>query len=153
MRTRIAFPGPVHDREPVVGLTQTIAIEPGAESQAIHRDQWAFDFFPFPDTYQVQRQLTVRNGGRRVGHLNELEYVNGHILANIWHRDYIVSILPKDGSVVARIDLRGLLPGRPRFNREAVLNGIAYDAEADTFLVTGKRWPELIEIRVSDPLD
>lgn len=104
--------------------------------------------FRDPDTFQVVRQLRVRRRGWSVRNLNELEYVNGLILANVWHRDYIVGISPKTGNVTAVIDLSGLFPPAQRPDREAVLNGIAYDEQGDRLFVTGKNWPKLFEIRL-----
>jgi glutamine cyclotransferase len=70
------------------------------------------------------------------------------IFANVWHMDRIAEISPKDGHVIAWIDLAGLLPESQRVNRESVLNGIAYDALHDRMFVTGKQWPTVFEIRV-----
>ncbi|MDV7398586.1 glutaminyl-peptide cyclotransferase, partial [Arthrospira platensis SPKY1] len=93
------------------------------------------------------RQLLVRSQGRRVDQLNELEYIGGEIFANVWYRDYIVRISPETGEVTGWIDLRGLWPNRR--DREAVLNGIAYDDKHDRLFVTGKNWPRLYEIRLT----
>jgi glutamine cyclotransferase len=101
-----------------------------------------------PRTFGVVRRIDVHSRGRRVRHLNELEYVNGQILANIWQKDYIVRISPQTGEVTGRIDLHDLLPHDQRPDREAVLNGIAYDPDKDRLFVTGKNWPKLFEIRV-----
>jgi glutamine cyclotransferase len=98
-----------------------------------------------PQTFRVVRQLSVRSEGRHVRRLNELEYVRGEILANIWKKDYIARISPTTGQVTGWIDLRHLGPRPP--HREAVLNGIAYDAHRNRLLVTGKNWPRLFEIR------
>ncbi len=98
-----------------------------------------------PHTFRVVRQLSVRCEGRRVRKLNELEYVRGEILANIWKGDYIARISPATGQVIGWIDLRHLGP-RPS-QRGAVLNGIAYDEQRDRLFVTGKNWPRLFEIR------
>lgn len=103
-----------------------------------------------PDTFRVVRRLTVRNRGARVKHLNELEYVNGEILANVWKRDYIARISPKTGNVNGWIDLRQLKPAELRRDPNAVLNGIAYDAENDRLFVTGKYWPQLFEIQFNE---
>jgi glutaminyl-peptide cyclotransferase len=84
-----------------------------------------------------------------VDRLNELEWVEGHILANIWQTDRIARIDPKTGQVTAWIDLHGLLPVPYRIaGHTDVLNGIAYDAAARRLFVTGKRWPRLFEIRL-----
>lgn len=102
-----------------------------------------------PKTFRVVRQLLVRSGGRRVASLNELEYVRGEILANIWYKDYIARISPASGEVLGWIDLDTLVP--TGLDREAVANGIAYDAENDRMFVTGKNWPQLFEIRLVAP--
>ncbi|MCL4204497.1 MAG: glutaminyl-peptide cyclotransferase [Pirellulaceae bacterium] len=102
--------------------------------------------FVDPEDFQVVRRLVVHSQGRRVDQLNELEYVNGEIYANVWYRDYIARISPRTGEVTGWIDLRGLWPKRR--DRDDVLNGIAYDAEKDRLFVTGKNWPKLFEIQV-----
>jgi len=101
-----------------------------------------------PQTYQLARTLKVRNQGARVLRLNELEYVESEILANIWHSDYVARISPADGQVLGWIDLRGLLPANQRRDNEAVLNGIAYEPQHKRLFVTGKLWPKLFEIRL-----
>ncbi len=99
-----------------------------------------------PQTFRVVRRLLVRSGGRRVANLNELEYVQGEILANIWYKNYLARISPSSGEVLGWIDLQPLVP--PRLDRDSVANGIAYDAEHDRLFVTGKNWPQLFEIRL-----
>ena len=99
-----------------------------------------------PKTFHVIRTLRVQNRGRRVHNLNELEYVNGEILANVWGEDYIVKISPSTGHVTAFIDLRHLAPRRSE--RDSVLNGIAYDVTGKRLFVTGKNWPKLFEIEL-----
>jgi glutamine cyclotransferase len=117
-------------------------------SRLIMSDGTATLRFLDPDTFQVKRRLTVRDGRRRIIHLNELEYIDGKIYANIWYQDRIARISPQTGQVEAWIDLSRLLPSRERPHRDAVLNGIAYDAEQKRIFVTGKDWPSLFEIRV-----
>ncbi|HVG37810.1 MAG TPA: glutaminyl-peptide cyclotransferase, partial [Pyrinomonadaceae bacterium] len=80
--------------------------------------------------------------------LNELEYVRGEIYANVWHSDEIVRIDARSGKVVGRIDLRGILSKDEHSDVDAVLNGIAYDADGDRLFVTGKLWPKLFEIKI-----
>ena len=99
-----------------------------------------------PKTFRVVRQLLVRSGGRRVANLNELEYVQGEILANIWYKNYLARISPSSGEVLGWIDLQTLVP--QGLDRDSVANGIAYDAENDRLFVTGKNWPQLFEIRL-----
>jgi glutamine cyclotransferase len=100
-----------------------------------------------PKTFAVIGRLDVRDGGRPVAELNELEMVRGEIFANVWGTDRIARISPKTGAVTGWIDLRGLLPPADAAGVD-VLNGIAYDAAADRLFVTGKRWPKLFEIRI-----
>jgi glutaminyl-peptide cyclotransferase len=102
-----------------------------------------------PKTFRVVRQLLVRSDGRRVSNLNELEYVRGEILANIWYKDYLARISPASGEVLGWIDLHPLVPAG--LDREAVANGIAYDEENDRLFVTGKNWPQLFEVRLVAP--
>ena len=90
----------------------------------------------------------VKDHGKPVKELNELEYVHGQIYANIWHSDRIARISPATGNVLGWIDLTGLLPENERSGHEAVLNGIAYDAAHDRLFVTGKLWPKIFEIKV-----
>jgi glutamine cyclotransferase len=101
-----------------------------------------------PTTFTVQRTVKVTDAGREVSHLNELEYVNGEIYANVWMKDLIARIDPATGNVKGWIDLTGLLGSEGRTGHEDVLNGIAYDAASGRLFVTGKRWPRLFQIRV-----
>lgn len=102
-----------------------------------------------PDTFKVVRTVWVRSGGRAITNLNELEYINGEIFANIWYKDVIARIDPETGNVNSWIDLTNLYPLRKRRDRECVLNGIAWDAENKRLFVTGKYWPKLYEIEVT----
>jgi glutamine cyclotransferase len=104
--------------------------------------------FRDPATFKEVRHIVVRDGTRAVEELNELEYVKGEIYANVWHSDRIARISPRDGHVIAWIDLSGILPDDQRVDAESVLNGIAYDAQRDRLFVTGKQWPAIFEIKV-----
>lgn len=99
-----------------------------------------------PDTFAEQRRITVTYQGRPIRRLNELEYVRGEILANIWHQDLIVRIDPATGVIRGILDLRELAAAVPVRDSEAVLNGIAYDEKSGKLYVTGKDWPSLFEI-------
>lgn len=101
-----------------------------------------------PQTLREVRRVTVKDQGRAVTQLNELEYVRGQIYSNVWHTDRIARISPATGQVLGWIDLSGLLPDDQRSDPEAVLNGIAYDAAHNRLFVTGKLWPKLFEIQV-----
>jgi glutaminyl-peptide cyclotransferase len=105
-----------------------------------------------PATGRETGRVPVTDRGRPVVDLNELEFVRGSVLANVWHTDRIAVIDPATGNVTAWIDLTGLRPAASRQDAEAVLNGIAYDEAGDRLFVTGKRWPALYEIAVRPPL-
>lgn len=102
-----------------------------------------------PDNFQVQKTIAVSNGSTPVLEINELEYVQGEIYANIWHADRIARINPQTGMIVGWIDLTGLLARGEVHDEEAVLNGIAYDETNGRLFVTGKLWPKLFEIRLT----
>jgi glutaminyl-peptide cyclotransferase len=102
-----------------------------------------------PEALKETRRITVTLDGRPVERLNELEWVKGEILANVWMTNFIVRINPTTGQVDGVIDLTGLLPATDQSgDRDDVLNGIAYDSKADRLFVTGKRWPKLFEIHL-----
>jgi glutaminyl-peptide cyclotransferase len=118
-------------------------------SRLIRSDGTSTLFFLDPTTLQETGRVDVRDGqGEPVANLNELEYINGEVYANVWLTDTIVRIDPATGKVLGRIDLTGLLPPEDRAQRVDVLNGIAYDAAEDRLFVTGKWWPKLFEIDV-----
>jgi glutamine cyclotransferase len=100
-----------------------------------------------PVSYRATRTLEVYAGGEGVVNLNELEYVNGEIFANIWHSPRIARIDAGSGQVVAWIDLTSIV-SRENHDEEAVLNGIAYDKTGDRLFVTGKNWSKVFEIKV-----
>lgn len=103
-------------------------------------------YFRDPQTLAVTGQVTVTDNGTPVSQLNELEYINGLVYANVWQTDRLARIDPATGRVLSWIDLTGLLPAADRAQPVDVLNGIAYDAAADRLFVTGKWWPKLFEI-------
>ena len=101
-----------------------------------------------PSSFRVTKTINVVDGKVPVGNLNELEFVQGEIYANVWHDDRIAVVDPQNGRVKAWIDLTGLMPREDLQDEEAVLNGIAYDQSSSRLYVTGKLWPRLFEIRV-----
>jgi glutaminyl-peptide cyclotransferase len=102
-----------------------------------------------PKTLRETHRLRVTAGGQPVDQLNELEWVEGEIYANIWQTDRIARIDPKTGNVIGWIDLAGLLSVKDRLSGSPdVLNGIAYDAAGKRLFVTGKLWPRLFEIKL-----
>lgn len=101
-----------------------------------------------PATFAFVGTLDVTFEGQPVSSLNELEYIRGEIWANVWQTDFIVRIDPANGEVVGVVDLSGLADRTRRADRESVLNGIAYDAQADRLFVTGKYWSNVFEIEL-----
>ncbi len=100
--------------------------------------------------FAVERTLMVRMNGVPLTNLNELEWVDGRIWANIWFADWIAVIDPDSGCVERQLDLRDVaIEGRP-LDDDAVLNGIAWDADQRRLFVTGKEWPHLFEIALPD---
>ena len=103
-------------------------------------------FFRDPETFAVIRTVTVMNGQREVRWLNELEYIEGEVWANVYTTDEIVRIDPVTGKVTGIIDLTGLLARQFQTPRTEVLNGIAYDADNKHIYVTGKYWAKMYRI-------
>jgi glutaminyl-peptide cyclotransferase len=100
-----------------------------------------------PASFKITRTLEVYAGNQAVTNLNELEYVNGAILANVWHSSQVARIEPRTGQVLAWIDLSSVVK-RANHEPEEVLNGIAYDAKRRRLFVTGKDWAEILEIKI-----
>ena len=109
-------------------------------------DGTAFLRFLDPDTHQEVKRVQVSDDTGPLQRLNELEYINGEVWANVWYQDYIVRINPDTGQVTGRVDLSSLYP-HPS-NGDDVLNGIAWDSEHQRLFVTGKLWPMLYEIKL-----
>lgn len=101
-----------------------------------------------PATMEALGEVVVTDNGRPVHFLNELETVRGELWANVWQDDRIARIDPSTGRVIDWIDFSLLVPAGLRRSQEAVLNGIAYDADSDRIFITGKNWPVLYEIRL-----
>jgi glutamine cyclotransferase len=107
-------------------------------------------YFFEPEMFTVLSRIEVYDNKRKVDQLNELEYINGEIWANIWMTDLIARIDPVSGKVLAYIDLKGILPESERTSDTDVLNGIAYDISGKRIFVTGKKWPKLYEIGLTE---
>jgi len=104
-----------------------------------------------PMTFAEKRRIRVTADGAPLRQLNEIEFMKGEVLANVWLTDYVARIAPDTGKVTGVIDLRGLLSASERARVDAeggTLNGVAYDAPHDRLFVTGKLWPKLFEIRL-----
>ena len=115
--------------------------------QLIASDGSATLFF-MDENFALKRRVMVKYEGRPVRWLNELEYIDGKIWANVYTTDEIVIINPKDGRVEGVIDCRGLLPKSMYKSDTDVLNGIAYNEKTGKIYLTGKNWPRLYEVRL-----
>jgi glutamine cyclotransferase len=107
-------------------------------------------YFIEPDMFTIVSRIEVYDDRQKVDSLNELEYINGEIWANIWMSDLIARIDPASGKVIGYVNMKGLLPEADRQPDTDVLNGIAYDSKGNRIFVTGKRWPKLFEIKVTE---
>jgi len=107
-------------------------------------------YFLDPDTLELLRKVWVEDENGPVWRLNELEYIDGEVYANVWQTDRIARIDPDTGRVTAWIDLTGLLPPEDRAAAN-VLNGIAWDEQGGRLFVTGKLWPKLFQIELIPP--
>ena len=105
-------------------------------------------YFFEPEMFTVVSRIEVYDNKAKVDSLNELEYINGEIWANIWMSDRIAQIDPASGKVLGYIDLKGILNDPLTDTSVKVLNGIAFDKEQNRIFVTGKNWPKLFEIKV-----
>ena len=107
--------------------------------------------FRNPTTFKIRRRVNVHDNGEPVDNLNELEWVNGEVLANVWRTARIARIDPTDGRIVGWIDLDALRDAENAESPEAdVLNGIAYMKKQDRLFVTGKFWRHVYEIELTD---
>jgi len=104
--------------------------------------------FRDPKTFAEKRRVDVTFNGKPLAMLNELEWIDGQVWANVWQTDYIVRINPQSGAVEEYLNCSGLLDGKSRKGTEDVLNGIAYDPETKRIFLTGKLWPKLFEIQL-----
>lgn len=106
-----------------------------------------------PNTLRPVRTLAVTAGGEPLMQLNELEWIEGEIWANLWMEDRIARIRPDTGEVTAFVDLTGIMPRTfwLQYPEMDVLNGIAWDEDGDRIFVTGKKWPKLFEIELIAP--
>lgn len=102
-----------------------------------------------PGDFSVIGTITVMDGETPIENLNELEYIDGEVWANIWQEDRIARIDPADGRVLGWIDMSKLYPASERAS-DAVVNGIAYDPESDRIFVTGKLWPTMFEVEFAE---
>lgn len=107
-------------------------------------------YFVDAETFKVKSTIAVAEDGVAIEELNELEYIDGFIYANVYQSDFIVKVDPASGHVVGKIDMPGIIekyaPGYTPKPNDEVLNGIAYDSATKKLFITGKRWPKMFEI-------
>ncbi|MBR5856004.1 MAG: glutaminyl-peptide cyclotransferase [Bacteroidales bacterium] len=116
--------------------------------QLIMTDGSAVLYFLDPLTFGVNRKVAVTLKGKPVQYLNELEYINGEIWANVYGDDSIVIINPETGKVRGVVDCRNLLSRSLITSSTDVLNGIAYDPSSDSVYLTGKNWPKIFKVEL-----
>ncbi len=104
-------------------------------------------YFIDPANFSVVGQVQVKDGENAVSKLNELEYINGEVWANVWQTDLVARISPHSGLVLGWVNFSGLLTPAERVGTD-VLNGIAFDPTSDRLLVTGKYWPKIFEVEL-----
>lgn len=100
-----------------------------------------------PDTFKTESVIKVKSGNQKFERLNELEWVDGQIFANIWQSNLVIRIDPKSGDVTGIMDLTKLVPSGP-LDPDAVLNGLAWDPDKKILYVTGKLWPKLFALKL-----
>jgi glutamine cyclotransferase len=105
-------------------------------------------YFLNPDTFELLSKIQVHDENGVVTQLNELEFINGKVFANVWQTDIVAIINPDTGNVTGWLNLEGLLSAEDKTGNTDVLNGIAYDKKNDRIFVTGKLWPKLFEIEM-----
>jgi len=108
-------------------------------------------YFLDPESFEVKSRLDVHDNLGPVQKINELEYVEGAIYANVWQSHKIIKINMDSGNVIGVIDLGKIVPKQFRGHSDYVLNGIAYDSEKKRFFVTGKMWPFVFELELLVP--
>ena len=107
-------------------------------------------YYMNPKTFEVENKVFVRKGNRRMPNINELEFINNTLFANVLGDDMIYLIQPTDGKVIGRINFEKLLPKNKRGNWQTdVMNGIALRPDNGNLLVTGKNWPTVFEVKIS----
>ncbi len=109
-------------------------------------------YFVDAETFKVKKRITVSDDSRPIDSINELEYIDGFIYANVYGEDFIIKIDPSNGKIAGKMDLPGLKEkyfAKEITDRTDVLNGIAYDSVTKKIFITGKRWAKLFEITLN----
>lgn len=118
------------------------------DGKSLYASDGSSTIYVLDENLSLQRRISVKNQERPVRWLNELEYIDGKIWANVYMTDDIVIINPKDGRVEGVVNCRGLLPQNLRTEETDVLNGIAYNPETGKIYLTGKNWARMYEIKL-----
>ncbi len=105
-------------------------------------------YFVDPSTFKVNNTVRVADNRGNVSQLNELEFINGKVYANVYQTNDIIEIDPESGHVTGKVTFDNLLTREDRHQNTDVFNGIAYDSTTQTMFVTGKRWPKLFEVKM-----
>ena len=105
-------------------------------------------WFLDPETLEEKKFIETYTNKRKAEKLNELEFINGKIYANIWQQNSILIVDPVNGAIEAIVNLKGLQSKAGQSGEDNVLNGIAYDRDNDRLFVTGKNWNKVFEIRI-----
>lgn len=110
-------------------------------------------YFVNPDDFRIKRIVQVVDNLGAVNSINELEYIDGYVYANVWGETYIIKIDPTNGHVVGKLETSGILrsfyASYPIRDLDNVLNGIAYDSTSKKIFITGKRWPKIFELKLN----
>lgn len=107
-------------------------------------------YFVDPENFKVKNTIAVMNNSGPIRNINELEFIDGFVYANVYNTDDIIKIDPESGHAVGKMNFTNLLqPSDYIAGRTDVLNGIAYDSTSKTMLITGKRWPKLFEVKLN----
>lgn len=117
-------------------------------SQLIMSDGSDTVYFRNPQSFRIEREIQVHSQQHTVRRINELEFAEGYLWANIWHSPYIVKINPLNGNIVAYYDFSELVKKHAGVNRDQVLNGIAYDVKRKAYWITGKLWSKQYLVRL-----
>ena len=106
-------------------------------------------YFVNPDDFKVKSTIAVVDNNGSIDSINELEFINGFVYANVYQTNDIIKIEPESGHVVGKMNFANLLQNNEMVPRTDVLNGIAYDSTTNTMLITGKRWPKLFDVKMN----
>ncbi len=110
-------------------------------------------YFVNPADFRIKRIIQVTDNNGPVNFVNELEYIDGTIFANVWGETFILQIDPANGHVIGKLEtadlLKGFHTGNTSRDNDAVLNGIAYDSTSKRMYITGKHWPKLFELKLN----